>query len=187
MAREGKNLSQGLSAQAFPYLYGGQQNQLNRQQQGIGQAQSQAQLPGQVLGQAGQVGGQGMNMLGQLLNMGGTQRGIAGEQMGEEYNKWQMQQAYNNPWINALGSLQGSAPQMDYMSQQEGPGMFSQLAGGLGSLMGTPGGVGNLMGNIGDLAGGVAGGVGGALGGLGGLFGGGAPSDFSDFEKYYYG
>jgi len=168
MSREAGRLSLGLGAQAMPYLAQGQQNQLGRQSQAIGQSQTQAGLPGQVLGQAGQVGGQGMNMLSQILNMGGMQRGIAGEQMQEPYQKWQTEQPYNNPWINVLGSLQGSAPQMDYVSEQESPGFMSQMMPGLGMALGMPGGIGALGGNLAGLAGGAQGLIGG-FGGAGGL------------------
>lgn len=159
MAREGGRLSLGLGAQAYPYLYGGQQAQLGRQQQGVGQAMNLAQLPGSVLGQAGQVGGMGTDLLSQALNIGGVQRGIAGEQMGEEAGKWQFQQPWASPWTDVLSRLQGAAPQYDYYSQGQAPGMFSQMMPGLGAFMGTEKGSGMLSSGIGA---------------LGGLFGGGA-------------
>lgn len=134
LAREGGRLSMGMGAQAYPYLFQGQQNQLNRQQTGVNQAMNLAGLPGQVLGQAGQVGGQGMDMLSNILGYGAMERGITGEQMQEPFQKWQTQQPYNNPWINVLNSLQGSAPQMDYLSQDKGPGA-AQFLPGLGSIM----------------------------------------------------
>lgn len=158
MAREGGRLSLGLGAQAFPYLYGGQQAQLGRQQQGVGQAMNLAQLPGSVLGQAGQIGGMGTDMLSQMLNIGGMQRGITGEQMGEAAGKWQMQQPWASPWTNVLSTLQGAAPQMDYLSMGQGPGA-AQFLPGLGSMVG--------------------GAEGGFLGGPGGTGGGGFLGDYS--------
>lgn len=136
MAREGSNLSLGLGAQAYPYLFQGQQNQLGRQQQGVGQAMNLAQLPGSVLGQAGQVGGMGTDLLSQALNIGGVQRGITGEQMGETAGKWQMQQPYNNPYQDVLARLQGAAPQYDFLSQGQGPGLAGLLPG-LGAFAGS--------------------------------------------------
>lgn len=148
LAREGGRLSLGLGAQAYPYMFQGQQNQLGRQQQAIGQAQNQAQLPGQVLGQAE---GMGMNTLSQALNIGSQQRGITGEQMGEEAGKWQFEQPWANPYINALNTLQGGAPLQSYGVEQQGPGMLSQMAPALMGLMGKQGGISNLAGNIGGI------------------------------------
>lgn len=171
MAREGGRLSLGLGTQSFPYLYGGQQAQLGRQQQGVSQAMNLAGTQGQVLGQAGQVGGQGMNMLSQMMNIGGQQRGITGEQMQEPYQKWQMEQPYANPWINILGSLQSSAPQMDYISQQKAPGLGAQMLPMLGGLMGMPGAMSALGGLIGTPGiGGMTSSLG-AGSGLRGIFG----------------
>jgi len=137
MAREGGRLSLGLGAQAFPYLYGGQQAQLGRQQQGVSQAMNLAGTQGQVLGQAGQVGGMGTDMLSQMMNIGGQQRGITGEQMGEAAGKWQFQQPWASPWTDVVSRLGGSAPQMDYINQQQGPGMLSQMLPALGSFAGS--------------------------------------------------
>jgi len=140
----GRDLSLGLGAQSFPYLFQGMQNQLGRQQTGVNQAMNLAGLPGQVLGQAGQIGGMGTNMLSQAMNMGGIQRGITGEQMQEPYQKWQMQQPYNNPYAQMIAALSQSAPQMDYINQQQGPGLFAQMAPMLGmaagGFLGGPGG-----------------------------------------------
>lgn len=178
LAREGGRLSLGLGAQAFPYLAQGQQAQLGRQQQGVGQAMNLAQLPGSVLGQAGQVGGMGADMLSQALNIGGQQRGITGEQMGEDLSKWQFQQPWANPYINVINSLQGGAPLQSYGVTQQGPGLAAQMmpalggmlgAGGLGSF-GTPaiGGMTSSLG-AGTAGTGALGMLGGAASGIGGL------------------
>lgn len=160
LAREGGRLSLSMGAQAYPYLFQGGQNQLNRQQMGVNQAMNLAGVPGQVLGQAGQVGGQGMNMLSNILGYGAMERGITGEQMQEPFQKWQTQQPYNNPWINVLNSLRGSAPQMDYISQGQSPGLGAQMLPMIGAMMGMPGSMAAVGGNLGTL--------GGWLGGLGG-------------------
>jgi len=178
----GRDLSLGLGAQSFPYLFQGQQNQLGRQQAGVNQAMNLAGMPGQVLGQAGQVGGMGADMLTQAMNVGGLQRGITKEQMGEPYQKWQMVQPYNNPYAQMISTLGGAAPQMDYIAQEQAPSMFSQMMPALGSGLGgyfggggTLGGMGSSLipGGLGGLAGGAAGLLGGAggaaLGGLGSL------------------
>ena len=161
----GRDLSLGLGAQAYPYLFQGQQNQLGRQQTGVNQAMNLAGMPGQVLGQAGQIGGMGTDMLTQAMNIGGMQRGITGEQMGEPYQKWQMAQPYNNPYAQMIAALSGSAPQMDYIAQQESPGLGSQLLPVLG------------MGLGGYFAGG------GTLGGMGSSLFGGGGSGFNTFQN----
>ena len=133
----GEDLSLGMAAQSFPYLFQGQQNQLGRQQAGVNQAMNLAGLPGQVLGQAGQIGGMGTDMLGQLLNIGGIQRGITGQQMGEDVSRWQFGQPWASPWTNVISSLSGSAPQMDYIAEQRGPDAFSMMLPALGSFVGS--------------------------------------------------
>lgn len=172
----GRDLSLGLGAQAYPYLFQGQQNQLGRQQTGVNQAMSLAGLPGNVLGQAGQIGGMGTDMLTQALNIGGIQRGITGEQMGEPYQKWQFSQPWANPYAGLISTLSGAAPQMDYIAQQEAPSIASQMMpalgyglggyfggggtlGGMGSSL-IPGGLGGIASGIGGLASGAAGGIG---------------------------
>ncbi len=155
----GRDLSLGLGAQAFPYLFQGQQNQFGRQQTGVNQAMNLAGLPGQVLGQAGQIGGMGADLLGQQMNIGGIQRGITGQQMGEDVSKWQFEQPWANPYMNMISALSSSAPRMDYVNQQQGPGLGAMMMPTLGSFLGSPGGM-DMMGSL--------------AGGLGGLFGGGA-------------
>jgi len=137
LAREGSNLSLGLGAQSFPYLFQGQQNQLGRQQTGVNQAMNLAGLPGSVLGQAGQIGGMGTDMMSQLLNAGGVQRGISGEQMGEAAGKWQFEQPWASPWTDVISKLGGAAPQMQGVMQQQGPGLASMMMPALGSFAGS--------------------------------------------------
>jgi hypothetical protein len=127
-AREGSNLSLGLSNQLAQLLYSGSEAQKNRQQAGVGQAMQLAGLPGQVLGQAGQIGGMSTDALAQMLSMGTMQRGITQEQMYEPYQKWATEQPYNNPWTQVLATLGGSTPQMDTVVGQQAPSMASQLA-----------------------------------------------------------
>lgn len=155
--RGGQDLSLALGAQSFPYLFQGQQNQFGRQQTGVNQAMNLAGMPGQVLGQAGQIGGMGADILGQQMNIGGIERDITGQQMGEPYQKWQTAQPYNNPYANMIAALSGSAPQMDYINQEQAPGLGSQLLpvlgmglGGYFSGGGSLGGMGSsLFGNSG--------------------------------------
>lgn len=162
LARSGETLTTNLGAQLANLLYSGEQAHKGRQQAGVGQAMNLAALPSNVLQGAGQVGGMGTDMLSQMLNIGGMQRGISGEQLQEPYAKWQQAQPWANPYLqNFLGPAL-SQPPMDVIAQEQGPGMFSQLLGPLGSFLGTEQGAGAAAGGIGSL-----------LGGLGGLFGGG--------------
>ena len=133
----GEDMSMGLAAQSFPYLFQGQQNQANRNIQAGGQFQNLGMMPGNIVSQAGQIGGMGADMGSQLINAGGVQRGITGQQAGEQYGNWAMQQPYNSPWVNVVSQLGGKAPQMDYINQQQGPGFASQMMPALGSFAGS--------------------------------------------------
>jgi len=129
MAREASNLSQGLSAQLAPYLYAGSEAQKNRQVTGVNQAMNLAQMPGQIMGQAGNIAGLSTDILSQILNMGSMQRGINQEQ-------WQYQQPWANPYTQVLSSLMSSAPQYGYVEQQQSPGLASMLMPALGMGLG---------------------------------------------------
>lgn len=166
----GEDISLGLGAQSFPYLFQGQQNQFGRQQTGVNQAMNLAGLPGQVLGQAGQIGGMGANLLGQQMNIGGIQRDITGQQMGEPYQKWQVEQPYNNPYLQMIASLSQSAPRMDYINQGQAPGIGTQMLPALGMGLG-----GYFMG------GGTMAGMGSSLFGGGG---GGGPVNYNQLDPY---
>jgi len=174
LGKQGANMSLGLSNQMAQYLYPAWQNQLGRQQQGVGQAMQLSQIPGQTLSQAGQIGGMGADLLGQQMNIGGVQRDITGQGMQEQYQKYQQAQPYNNPYLQMAMNLlsQGASMPMQVGQQQQGPGMASLLPG-LGSFLGSENSMSNLFGNLGGLAGGIGGlasGAGGLLsGGLGAL------------------
>jgi len=165
----GEDISLGLGAQSFPYLFGGQQNQLGRQQTGVNQAMNLAGLPGQVLGQAGQIGGMGANLLGQQMNIGGIQRDITGQQMQEPLQKWQVEQPYNNPYLQMIAALSSSAPRMDYINQGQAPGLGSQMLPALGMGLGSYFMGGGTLGGMGSslIPGGLAGLLGGGGGGVG--------------------
>ncbi len=142
--REGKNLSLGLGAQSFPYLFQGQQNALGRQQTGVNQAMTLAGLPSNLLTGAGQVGGMGTDMLSQSLNIGGIQRGIEGEQLQEGFGKWQFEQPWASPWTDVLARLQGAAPQFDYLAQEQGPGLAGMLGPMAASFAGSEAGAAGI-------------------------------------------
>jgi hypothetical protein len=62
------------------------------------------------LGAAGQYGGLMGNILSQALGAGGAQRGIESEQLGEGYQKWLGEQAYQNPWLSFISQIFGARP-----------------------------------------------------------------------------
>lgn len=192
LARSGQELGTGLSSQLANILYSGEQAQLGRQQTGVGQAMQMAQLPGQLLGQAGGVTGQGADLLGQMMNIGTMQRGFAAEPLQEELWKWQQEQPYQNPYLQFL-PMALQQPGMQAFTQQQGPGMFSQMMPALGSFLGSGGsasvlggatGSGGLtsltapMGGVGSYAGNFpaaaygGGGLGSLFGGIGSILGG---------------
>jgi len=76
-----------------------------------------------------QAGFQGLDS---IAGVGSTQRGIDAQRMGEDYNKWQQGQAYNNPWLNFMPQ----AFQQRYAVGQS-PGLLGSMGGfleGVGSL-----------------------------------------------------
>jgi hypothetical protein len=148
LAREGSNLSLGLSAQAMPYLFQGQENQLGRQMQGAGQLAGMSMLPGQQVGQAQGIEG---NYLNQLLGMGGIERGVQAEQMQEPYQKWLSTQGYNNPWVQQFIGPALGAQAFDSFYEQGRASPWAALAGGglgylAGPALGMTGPVGALLG-----------------------------------------
>jgi len=172
LGKQGANMSLGLSNQMAQYLYPAWQNQLGRQQQGVGQAMQLSQIPGQTLSQAGQIGGMGADLLGQQMNIGGVQRDITGQGMQEQYQKYQQAQPYNNPYLQMAMNLlsQGASMPMQVGQQQQGPGMASLLPG-LGSFLGSETGssmLGSALGGIGGLLG-MGGGAGMTAAGLGAM------------------
>ncbi len=151
ISRSGKDLATNWSAILSNALYGGEQAHKGRQQTGVNQAMGYAQLPGQLLNQAGGMAGMGTDLLSQLLNIGGAQRGIEGEQMQEPYAKWQFSQPWANPYLqNFLGTTL-SQPGMDYYTTQGGPG-GSQFLPDLGSM--TANADGGFLGGEGGTGGG---------------------------------
>jgi len=174
LGKQGANISTALGAQMAPYLYEGQQAQLNRQQQGVNQAMQMAQLPGSLLQQAGGIAGMGTDLVSQMLNAGAQQRGIAGEGLQEQASKYQLSQPYSNPWLTQyLGTILGTSPVSPY-AIQSAPSAWSSMLPGLGSMLGqgiSDMGLSGMAGMGSSLLGGLGGLGGAALGGLSGLGG----------------
>lgn len=82
MGKAGSGFATQLMADLSSKLFEGEQAHLGRQ------AGATGMLPG-------------LTQLG--LQAGGEQRGIAQDILGEGFQKWQMSQGYNNPWLQQLG------------------------------------------------------------------------------------
>lgn len=78
--------------------------------------------------------------LGLQATLGGEERAIAGQHQGEAYNKWQTEQAYNNPWLGFFGSAMSAQPNAIVNKK----GYLDTIAGGIGAITGGIGG--GLMG-----------------------------------------
>ena len=65
--------------------------------------------------------------LGLMSTLGGEERAISGQQMGEEFNKWQMEQPYNNPWLGHFGSVMSAQPFAIQNNPGWGKGVMSTL------------------------------------------------------------
>ncbi len=139
LSEAGANLSLGVSAQALPFLFQGQQSQLDRQLQGAGLQGSFAQLPGILAGQGTALGAQSTDLLSQLINIGGVQRGIEQQELTAEQQQFLEGEAFNNPFLrNFLGTALGT-PAFENIVQPQGQGLGSALLPGLGSFLGGGG------------------------------------------------
>jgi len=149
LQRAGENVSMGLGTDYMNKLFSGEQNALNRQLSGIGMSQGMAQLPSQLgMGAMGMAG----NSLNQYLGMGAQQRGINQEMLNEPYQKWQMSQPWNNPYLQNFGQQAMQIPGQTVVNEQQGPGLGSQLLGAgmgaAGSFLGTEAGAAAVLGFI---------------------------------------
>ena len=137
MGRAAGDMQANIGAQLGQNIFTGQQNQMDRQLQAIGMA---PQLQGAPMQLAGQAAGYGSDMMNQMLGAGGQQYGINAAQNQEAYNKWAYEQPYNNPYLQYMQTAFGM-PGQNIVSQQQGPGLGSQLLGGAmgaaGSFLGT--------------------------------------------------
>jgi len=136
LAKGGERLGMGLAAQFAPYQMQGYENQMNRMSQ-VPQL-SQQMAGGQMNMLNSALGGVGQYpfQIGQgMMGAGGMQQAQKQAELGAGQQYWQEGQPYNNPWIqNFLGPalMQGAVE-----NQQQGPGMFAQMAPMLGSMLGS--------------------------------------------------
>lgn len=80
--------------------------------------------------------------LGLMNALGGEERAIAGQFAGEDYNKWQVEQDYNNPWLGFFGSAMSAQPNAIVNKS----GMLSNITGGISAGVGALKGLGGLFG-----------------------------------------
>lgn len=138
LAESGANLSLGLGAQAAPFL-----GQAALQQPGLDLSAARtagdfAQLPGILAQQGTQLGGQSFDLLSQLFNIGGLQQQQQQQQLGATQQRFNEQQAFNNPFLSQLGLAFGSSP-FQTSFQQGAPGIGAQLLPALGAFAGAGG------------------------------------------------
>lgn len=93
---------------------------------------------------------QALGLTGVGLTAGGQQRDIMAELLGEDYQKWQTAQPYNNPWLQMLQTVLGTKA-FDPIVQgpTQSRGVFGDLLGAasnLGAGAITAGGWGGLFG-----------------------------------------
>jgi len=130
-------LDSGAARRALAKSWGDIQSQLNAELAKIlwGEKQSLTQRQDT----ASQLG---LNLLPQVMGIGEEQRGITQELMQEPYQKWQMSQAWSNPWLQYLPVALGTNPyQINTYTTGGGGGLFGSLlptAGrmGMGALAG---------------------------------------------------
>lgn len=85
------------------------------------------------IGASGQQSNTIANTLGTMLGVGAEQRAQQGQQNLEQYNRWNAEQAYNNPWLGLLGPTLGT--QAYGIGQQQG--ILPQVAGGVTGIAGS--------------------------------------------------
>jgi len=122
LAKSGTDLQTQLNAELAKLLWGEKTN-----------LQSRQDLASQL----------GLNLLPQVIGMGEEQRGITQQLMQEPYQKWQMSQAWANPWLSYLPVALGTNPyQVNTYTTGGGGGLLGGLlptAGrmGMGALAGS--------------------------------------------------
>ena len=152
LGRAGEQFATNQNAQLGSMMWQAEQAQNARNAQGIGQSMQMAQAPTQLMQGIGQVGQQGQNLINQILQAGGTQRGITNQQLGSDYNQWQRQQAYNNPWLRQMqGALGTQAYGEPIVTRNKGLG--STLGDLTGSYLGSASGSGMVTDMLGGMFG----------------------------------
>jgi len=143
IANSAANMNTALNANLANLLFSGEQAQLGRQQQGINQAMNMAMMPGQLAAQQGQMAGMGADLVRQMMGAGGVDSAHQQQLLTDQYNKWATEQAYNNPWLQYLGTaLGGTQAFQPVVKQQSGWG--DALGGAFGMFAGTEAGAGKL-------------------------------------------
>ena len=112
LAKSGTDLQTQLNAELAKLLWGEKTN-----------LQSRQDLASQL----------GLNLLPQVMGMGEEQRAITQELMQEPYQKWQMSQAWSNPWLQYLPAALGTNPyQINTYTTGGGGGLLGGLMPSLG-------------------------------------------------------
>ncbi|KKN53624.1 hypothetical protein LCGC14_0600550 [marine sediment metagenome] len=159
-AEAGQGLSLGLSAQASPFLFQGQQNQLNRQFAGGQALAGFAGIPGQIAGQGVGLGNAALGGLNQLFNFGGQQQGLQQGIAGANQARFNEAQPFNNPFLGLLPQALNTPaftnivqPQGQSAAQSLLPELGTSIGGAKGGFLGGGGGGSPGFGETGGLIG----------------------------------
>jgi hypothetical protein len=149
MSDAGRRFATDLSSQLAGLQFNERQQALNRQQAAVPLALGARQ-----------------SQLSQLLGAGGAQRAIQGQQNQEALSKWNMGQAYNNPWVTGFLSPALNTQAFGYANEPGTLGQIGQAVGGVGQILGGLGTMGMMpmMGGMGGMGGAGAAGGGGMMG-----------------------
>jgi hypothetical protein len=143
IAESGRNLSTDLNAQLGNIMYQGREAQLGRQQTGINQAMNMAQMPGALMQQNASLAGTGMDLATQATNVGGLEQTYNQNLLNEAYQKWQMSQPYNNPWLTQFTGAALGTQAFENVYKQPTVPMAGQIAQNmlpfLGAYLGNQG------------------------------------------------
>lgn len=142
IANSAANMNTALNANLANLLFSGEQAQLGRQQQGINQALNMAMMPGQLAAQQGLMAGMGADLVRQMMGAGGVESAHQQQLLTDQYNKWMTEQAYNNPWLQYLGTALGTQAFQPVVTQKSG--WMDALGPAFGAFAGTEAGAGML-------------------------------------------
>jgi len=123
--RAAEDFETGLMGKRAELLYADEMASRGAAEAGMGRM-------AQGVSMAPQLGQDYRANLGAMSQLGGEERSIAGQQLGEEYNKWQTEQDYNNPWLGFFGSTMSAQP----FAIQNNPGMGGAVMSTLMPMVG---------------------------------------------------
>jgi hypothetical protein len=149
IAEAGRDLSLGLSQQLGNLLFGAEQAQLGRQQQGIGQA---LQVAGAPLGLTQGAAQTGLGILGGVSGFGAQQRALEQQRLAAEQARFTEGLPAANPFLNLLPTALGTQA-FENVAFEGGGGLGAALGPAFGGFFGSEAGAGLLAGGLSGLGG----------------------------------